>query len=154
MKLLIINQFRTRLKMAETATGCRIVPLPVILSSYRHPRLVSSSLACPGISSRWAVSPNSCTATGPTRLSKAGQRAPRLLIGVWRTTNCLLRSSRWARCAAVWHNPTSNIMLAVRKSFQMEGSDLGSDPAAGGGDEVRAEGAWIDSSRCSSSRIE
>ena len=40
MKLLIINQFRTRLKMAETATGCRIVPLPVILSSYRHPRLV------------------------------------------------------------------------------------------------------------------
>ncbi len=51
-------------------------------------------------------------------------------------------------------NPTSNIMLAVRESFQMEGSDLGSDPAAGGGDEVRAEGGWINSSRCSSSRIE
>ena len=45
MKLLIINQFRTRLKMAETATGCRIVPLPVILSSYRHPRLVRGSPA-------------------------------------------------------------------------------------------------------------
>ena len=30
-------------------------------------------------------------------------------------------------------------MLAVRESFQMEGSDLGSDPAAGTGNEIRPQ---------------